>query len=172
MKNSNQEPALTEQQKLEYIMNSNPSLFDMVFDEYQDGHIKYKFGHKYLQERAEKQAALDLKLFEERQQAIYKRSSPKTGDYVLMPSGDVSRITVDNWPDSVQIGGTWGGSYYINSNGGCSYSGSCGDSIRRDKLVDTGELKSGQCWLFSGEWSGAGRGVSLPLQFRVWKLEE
>lgn len=147
------------------LIHSNPVIFDLCFKGYENGKIIYSEPTQYAISKAEK----DLKLFEERQEAIYKRTKISDGDWVLLKNGEYSRVTVSQWEDSIQIGGYFGSSVYINSNGSGSYSGGCGDSIDKSKLVHVGEHKEASCWLFHEGYSGAGRGVYATLKFKVWK---
>jgi hypothetical protein len=121
-------------------------------------------------QRAIDKAKADLAIFNERQQAIYNRTKISEGDWVRMPDGSMSRVTVASWPDTIQIGGHSGSSVYIHESGRGSYSGGCGDSIERDRLVDTGEYEEAGCWIFSGNRSGAHRGVYSALKFKVFEL--
>ncbi len=147
------------------IMQSNPSLYGLRFVDHKNGKPVYSEPTQYAAKKAEQ----DKAIFEERQKAIFARTRISEGDYVHRLDGTFSRITVHQWPEHVQIGGHEHGSYYLNSNGFCSYSGSCGDILERAKLVDSGDYKRGSCWIFSQNSSGAGRGVYATLLFKVWK---
>ena len=91
--------------------------------------------------------------------------------WVLLPNGEYSRVTVNSWSDSIQIGGNFGSSVYINKNGFGSYSGSCGDSIELEKIEPTNEYKDAMCWIFHEGYAGAHRGVYHILKFKVWRVK-
>lgn len=152
-------------ENLMQIINSNPSIFDLTFKDYVNGKIIFSEPS----ERAIAKAKKDLSIFEECQQAIYKREKISEGDWVQLKDGSFSRVTVASWSDSIQIGGYFGSSVYIHTSGNGSYSGGCDESIKRSELIDTGEFKDASCWHFHEGSSGANRGVSFTLKFKVWK---
>jgi hypothetical protein len=152
-------------EQIQYIINSNPSLFDLRFKDYVNGKITYTEPSKY----AIQDATKDLELFQQRQKLLYDKKIIGKGDWVILKDGRKERVTVTEWNDTIQVGGSFGGSYHVNKYGGCSYSGGCGDLINRNELVSTDNFEEGSCWIFSQDWSGAGRGVYNILKFRVWK---
>ena len=152
---------------LKTILRSNPSIFNLKFEGYENGKVIFSEPTEYALKAAQK----DFELFQERQQKIFERQTIAQGDWVLLPNGEYSRVTVDSWPDSIQIGGHFGSSVYINSNGTGSYSGGCGDSIDKKNIEPTDEYKDGLCWLFHEGYSGAHRGVSHVLKFKVWRAK-
>ena len=151
-------------QPIEYIINSNASLFGLKFIDWVDG--KPVFSEP--SENAIKEAKKDLELFTERQEAIYKRTKITCGDWVQLKDGTFSRVTV-LYDNQIQIGGSENGSYHISKGGTCSYSGGCGDIVEKIKLKKTTRYKNGLCWIFSQEWTGAHRGVNNILEFKIWK---
>lgn len=151
--------------QIQTIIHSNPTLFDLYFKGYEGGKIIYSEPSQ----RAISEAEQDLKIFNEIQQAIYNRDSISDGDWVLLKNGEYSRVTVTAWQDSIQVGGTYGGSVHMGKSGKGSYSGSCGDLIDRANLEATTEYREAMAWIFSKGWAGAGRGVYSPLQFKVWR---
>jgi hypothetical protein len=155
----------TKEEQLQFIINSNPTLFGLRFKDYIDGKIVLTEPS----ENAIKTAERDYELFQKCQEAIYQRTTPAMGDWVELEDGRFERITVHLGENTLQVGGTFGGSFYIYDNGRCSYSGGCGDPIKREEIVPTDNYKEGQCWLFSDNWPGANRGVYNILRFKVWK---
>jgi len=149
----------------EQIIKSNPSLFDLHFKDYVNGNVVLSDPT----ERAINEAEESLQIFKDRQEAIYARTKIAEGDWVILRNGDKSRVTVADWDNTIQVGGYSGGSYHLNSNGTCSYSGGCGDPINRDELVDTGEYMDGKAWIFHRGQSGANRGVTATVKFKVWE---
>jgi hypothetical protein len=148
-----------------YIINSNRQLFNLTIKGYTNGNIVFNEPS----EEALKRANKDLELFTERQNKIYERTEISMGDYVIQKNGQISRITVYSPDNLIQVGGNYGGSFYIGKNGRCSYSGSCGDVVDIKKLQFTGEYKEGSCWIFSNDWTGANRGVYYVLKFKVYR---
>lgn len=147
------------------LMESNPELFHLSVESYEIGKITYKEPTATAKEMAER----NLKLFEERQEAIYKREKIAQGDWVILKDGTKSRVTVTEWGDSVQVGGHFSSSVFIYQNGFGSYSGGCGNSIDLKELVNTREYEDGLCWIFADNSAGAGRGINNVLKFKVWK---
>lgn len=151
-------------ESIEYIINSNLSLFGLQFLDYVDGKPIYSKPSN----EAIKLATIDLELFTERQEQIYKRTKISCGDWILLKDGTYSRVTV-LYDKQIQIGGNYNGSYHIFKNGVCSYSGSCGNIMEKKQLKKTTRLKDAECWIFSQDWVGAHRGVYNILKFKVWK---
>ena len=147
------------------LMEVNPNLFYLKVQDYKDGKVIYSEPTATAKEKAER----NLKLFQERQEAIYKREKIAQGDWVILKDGTKSRVTVSEWDDSIQVGGHFGSSVFINQSGTGSHSGSCGDSVNKSELVNTGEYEDGRCWIFADNSAGAGRGIYNVLKFKVWK---
>lgn len=120
-----------------------------------------------LSEKVIKRAEADLAEFKARQIAANESPVPTCGDWVMLNNSTFERITVHT-ERSVQIGGTENGSYYLLGNGGCLYSGLCGNSIPINSLSRSDMFRDGLCWLFSGGYSGPGLMVSKKMPFRVW----
>ena len=146
------------------IMHSNPLLFDLKVKDYSAPKWEYE---EPTQQQLEK-ALKYVELFKGRQEAIRERSEISQGDWVRLKDGSMSRVTVNHHTGTIQIGGGQG-SYHLFRNGYCSYSGGCGEQVKLSSLKDTGEYKPGGCWIFSNDWSGAGRGVHSELEFKVWQ---
>jgi hypothetical protein len=151
-------------ENVNFIINSNPTLFGLMFKDYQNGKVIYSEPSEYAKEEATK----DLVLFELRQNEINKRKDICCGDWVLLKNGKKERITVLS-TNVIQVGGNQNGSFYIFKSGNCSYSGSCGELIDKTKLKKTGDFLPGLCWIFSGDLTGGGRGVYNILNFKVWE---
>jgi hypothetical protein len=147
------------------IINSNPLFYKLYFKGYENGKIIYTDPT----EHDIKKALADLEIFKQRQEAINKRNVISEGDWVILKDGTYDRVTVA-WPTSgrIQVGGSSAG-LFINQNGHGSYSGGCGRGINTENIENTNEVKEGRCWIFSGNSSGAGRGVDSTLLFKVYK---
>jgi hypothetical protein len=156
---------MSREERIKFIIESNPSLFGLHVVDYKNGNLIMSDPSESALKKAEK----DYEHFQESQEAIYKREEISQGDWVEQEDGTLSRVTVSSWSDTVQVGGNYGGSFHVNSNGFCSYSGGCGDSIKREELFDTGDYKEGLCWIFSERYVGAHRGVNNILRFKLWK---
>lgn len=148
---------------------NNPSIYSLQLIGYD-----YKTGPKYADPGpiTQNRAEIDLKLFEARQKAIFDRENISEGDYVKDKDGNFSRVTVTQWPEDVQIGGHESNAVFIHKSGTGSYSGTCGECIKRSNLRLTGEYKSGAAWIFSNDSAGAGRGVYKQLLFKVYEIIE
>lgn len=100
---------------------------------------------------------------------------PRVGDFIRLPRKhrhhvEYTRITHD-WGDTVQTGGTAGGSYYLYGPG-LSYSGSLDRGICKAQLIPTGEAREGSVWFFNEGISGAGRGKYFSVPMRVFAIRE
>lgn len=142
------------------FINFNPIIYGLQFQDYRDGKIIYTQPDKF----AISKALIDLDLFQKRQEAIDNRTKISEGDWIIRKSGEYERVSVARG-GYIQAGGN--GSNYISQTGFCSYSGSCGDRIEKVELTD--ETMEGSCWIFSGDWSGAHRGVYNFLKFKVYR---
>jgi hypothetical protein len=147
------------------MLQSNPSIYDAkeLSYSYENGATYAPPVGRYLA-----QFVKDIQFFVESQIAIYSRTEISQGDWVLLKDGTYSRVTVNCWDDSIQVGGCYGNAVYINGNGFASYSGTCGDVIERKDIEPSDFYKAGKCWIFSNRNSGAHRGVTNILNFKVW----
>ena len=110
------------------------------------------------------------KLFSQRQEAIYRREKPSKGDWVLLPNGEMKRITIISETGFFQLNNPEAGRFHIFKSGYCDFSGSCGDLYKDKKLILTDQYKEGYCWIFSKDIPGPHRGVWRKLRFKVWKI--
>lgn len=119
----------------------------------------------YIIEKAEK----DIALIKERIKNYHNRPGFKVGGFIHLPDGQ--KVIISHvWEDTVQTSG--GGSMHINSSGGISYSGGLDSGIKKDDLILTDELDSGQIWIFHEGLSGANRGVYYNMPFPVYKTKD
>lgn len=103
--------------------------------------------------------------------ALNKQQGARVGDFLKLTPPDprcpnYTRFTHD-WGDTIQTGGTVGGSYYL-ANGFLSYSGGLDPGIATADLILTDEVKDGHVWFFDEDISGAGRGLTFDAQMRVF----
>lgn len=113
-------------------------------------------------------------LLEARLAALNARPGPRVGDYLRLPRlhprlGEWTRITHDHG-DLLQTGGNAGSSYYLGAGGGVSYSGGLDRGVIPGHLVPTADTRPGNCWFFDEGRSGAGRGVTFTVEWRVFDL--
>lgn len=92
-------------------------------------------------------------------------TSPRIGDYIRFPSGELERFS-SGWVDGLQT--SPGGSFYLCHNGAASFSGSLNPSTPRDKITLTSETLPGSFWFFHHDLPGAGRGVYFDIPCRVY----
>jgi hypothetical protein len=97
--------------------------------------------------------------------AYDKIDGPRVGDFLELPNGDLTRFTYD-WGFKLQTGL---GSFYLG-NGYCSFSGSLNHGISTDDVVRTDRTRSGSCWFFEDDIPGAGRGLDITADFRVFAV--
>lgn len=153
--------------KAAQLCAANPSIFRLTISGTDE---KGRLVFSEPTERMIEKAMGDLEEFQRRQDAIRKRTEVAQGDWLLTLDGSYERITVASSSSKyIQIGGYFGSSVYINSNGRGSYSGGCGRQLETAAIQPTPDYKPACCWLFHEGSSGAGRGVNYVLDFKVWK---
>jgi len=90
---------------------------------------------------------------------------PRIGDYVRFPTGQLERFSHD-WGDGLQTSA--GGSFFLCTNGGASFSGGLNPCTPADKLKLTNATLPGSFWIFHHDIAGAGRGVYFKIPCRVF----
>lgn len=113
---------------------------------------------------------INLQLLHNKLEERGKTIAPLVGDYLLLPYGIYTRFT-HIWEDRAQTGGG-SNSFYLCSNGDCSYSGSLDSGVKLDEIELTQEVKEGEIWFFDKGISGADRGVHYAIPCRVFKPKE
>jgi hypothetical protein len=91
---------------------------------------------------------------------------PRVGDYIIMPDGSYERAAYV-WEDGVQ---TCTSGSFAFSQCGASMSGSLNPSIPMEKLVNTGEKKAGNFWVFHHDFWMADNAVGFSCACRVFKV--
>ena len=116
-------------------------------------------------------ALINEEILKDRTDAFNSHSGARVGDYLKLPDGQYTRFT-HLWEDSIQTGGTEGGSYYLGNSGNLSYSGGLDPGVKLSDIEETTERKKGSIWFFDKDISGAGRGVYNLILCKVFKLKE
>jgi hypothetical protein len=116
------------------------------------------------------EAKKNLLIIAERIEKRKERTEILQGDVVIEKDGSRSRVTVNQWSDSIQVGGG-SGSYHMSNGGGASYSGGCGNLIKISELELTNETEEHRFWMFSAGSAGAHRGVDFYAPVKVWKVK-
>jgi len=112
----------------------------------------------------------NLELLQERSAEFDNRQGIRVGDFLSLPCGRLDRFTHD-WGEEIgeiQAGGS--GNFFLGL-GYVSYSGSLDASIPKRMLRDSGKKQKGSVWFFDGDFSGAGRGVWMEMEFRVFEID-
>lgn len=93
---------------------------------------------------------------------------PDIGDYVLFPSGELERFSHD-WGNGFQT--SPGGSFYLLANGRSSFSsGGLNPTIPVESIEEfPGARLLGRFWFFHHGRAGAGRGVYVDSECRVFR---
>lgn len=151
----------TIQERKNILMRSNPEMYGVI-DEWTPEGIVYSEPTA----KGIKALGKDISILDKRQAAVYNRTTPAVGDWVRLKTGRIDRINTIHEDGDIQVGEK--GSFYLFHGGGCSYSGLGGELIENINLKATEKYKYGECWIFSGNESGAGRGVSNVVKFKVW----
>lgn len=151
---------------LQKMLYSNPNIYYLQLKGY-----TYHRGAVYHRptERGMKVARTDWDLFKDRQEAIYNRTEIAQGDFVRLKDRSISRVTVTRMGNHIQVGGSRNSALYVSPEGYGSYSGSCGDVISLVNIQPTSEYIEGDCWIFSQDRSGAHRGVTNTLRWKLWQ---
>jgi len=119
----------------------------------------------------------DLQLFTTIQENMANINEPKDGDFVEYEKGKYSRISTDRHDGTFQISNNIG--IFVSADGSSSASGCTWDSdfdyiesdrLTLDNLKPTTKTMKGECWTFSGNYAGGGRGVRFDINFKVWLL--
>lgn len=116
----------------------------------------------------------NISILHSRLSAREKLSGPRVGDWLRRLDGSETRMThiwdLDEDGLHVQDGGTFGGSFYLQSTGHEDYSGGLNPGIPASTMELTEEIKDGLVWFFDRDWPGADRGVTFKIQERVWRV--
>lgn len=119
--------------------------------------------------------AIDGTILAERTFKRSARSGPRVGDFIYLLDGTLHRFTYA-WDDGLQTTYRWRetgnvetGSFYLNSNGDVSYSGSLDSSIPLEQIQDTGEHQAGDFWFFHHNEHKAHNGVQVKAPCRVFR---
>jgi len=114
----------------------------------------------------------NLDMLQARLSAREQITGPRVGDWIVRLDGKESRATYV-WDDEdgpwIQDGGGSMGSFYLMRHGYEDYSGGLDPGIKASCLELTGETKEGFVWIWDRDSPGQNRGVSFPIQERVWK---
>lgn len=122
---------------------------------------------------------VDTTILQNRYDARYfsYKGRPRVGDFIQDTAGTMRRVSHcwegwedEKFPDGYQTSGQNEGSYYLNSSGGCEYSGGLYPSEPWDSIAWTPNVKLGSVWIFHhNEWRSH-NGVYSTMLFPVWKL--
>jgi hypothetical protein len=91
---------------------------------------------------------------------------PRVGDYVIMLDGSIERAA-HVWDDAVQT--CISGSFALD-NGYASMSGSLNPGIPKEKLINTGNTKQGDFWVFHHNHWMAHNAIGVTCSCRVFKV--
>jgi hypothetical protein len=96
-----------------------------------------------------------------------KQDRPRVGDFIRIPGRGLHRFC---FAHEFGMQTTPGGSFYVGTCGGVDYSGSLDRCKLYERFKPTGETIKGRFWFFSHNRPGAGRGVDIFLDCRVYDL--
>ena len=109
----------------------------------------------------------DTEILAERTARFNARPGPRVGDFVIMPSGDMSRFTHD-WGKDIQTGGM-DGRFYFDRSGALDYSGGLDPAIPKSKLRQRDDFRDGSAWFFHHDMRRAHNGVDVTVRCRVYE---
>ena len=113
---------------------------------------------------------IDRRLLAKRIEAWNCRTEPRVGDFIIMPDGELRRLT-HNWLIGLQT--TWkgeGGTFYLSTDGYGDYSGGLDSQIPNDKIENTGETREGNFWFFHHDNARAHNGITVKVPCRVYRV--
>lgn len=113
------------------------------------------------------------KLLEKRSRQRQEATGPLVGDFVLFPDPKAEGVTREerishDWGEDIGVQTSRGGSFHLG-DGFTSFSGSLNPVVPLEKLIDTGEVRQGRFWFFSGNWPRANNGVDVEAPCRVYR---
>lgn len=110
-------------------------------------------------------------MVERRNQIENENNHPIVGDFILLKSGDCLRVTIDRHTGEFQA--SPGGSYHLDSGGGFSFSGGCGDLYNSKDFVLSKLERPGSFWFWHTlKGPGGGNGAYTKAFFRVFLEKE
>lgn len=112
----------------------------------------------------ERDLLLAQERFANRQQL---KEAPLVGDWVIMANDRYYRVA-ENWGDRTQPSA--GGSFCLHKEGGASMSGGLEDSIPKDQLILTEEVKLAQFWFPHHGYLTGGCAVYLNMPCPVYRF--
>jgi hypothetical protein len=112
----------------------------------------------------------NAEILKERVENFNLRTGPRTGDFINLPYGLLTRITYV-WENHVQTGGTSFGQYYMGGNY-LSYSGPLDRGVLISDLILSPVIIDGNVWIFDEDIQGANRGITFSVPMRVYNLKE
>ena len=108
----------------------------------------------------------DQALFVKFVAAREKLDGPRIGDYLRFPTGELERFSHD-LGDALQT--SPGGSIFLNSAGGCSFSGGLNPSTPLSAMSQLLANLPGTFWFFHHGLAEAGRAVYFNIDCRVYQ---
>lgn len=116
---------------------------------------------------------LDATILSIRLTAWNARSGPRIGDKIQMNDGSIRRLAHDSGTDIQTTSRSEPGDqrFYLG-HGYCSFSGSLGDVIAKDRLYDTELIEDGSVWFFHHDRVKAFNAVQAKIPCRVYKLKD
>lgn len=105
-------------------------------------------------------------------QAFDARPGPRVGDFVWTLDGKLRRFTYD-WGEALQVTAYEdlgrGANFYMGICGYAEFSGSLDPGIEKTKLVDSGEIRPANFWMFDQGVTGAHRGRTYSVDVKIWR---
>ena len=109
----------------------------------------------------------NVKILKNRMFGFDGREGPRVGDYLIRLDGSITRLTYD-WGDAIQTGGDHYGQYYLGDDY-LSYSGGLDESVAKENMEFTGEMKPGMVWFFDRDIRAAHNAVEFEVPMRIYK---
>ena len=99
-------------------------------------------------------------------EAWINRTSPKQGDKILLKTGELLSVSVDHSDEKFQAGH---GSIYLYSEGGMSFSGSCGDCYEAKNFKKSSNKAVQKVWTFDRGNARGNNGVNFEISVGIWE---
>jgi hypothetical protein len=163
--------------KLENHLRDNLSLSDyqllITGEEFCHEEAKLIFDATKFKKELIKKIKENSKLAQQRIDVKLNLSVPTTGDFLKIGKEYYRLVSVSHSQGIFQY--CHDGSFYLNDNGNCSYSGGfCfdhGSNFKAEELKVTNKFEIGRFWFFSQDKAKAHNGVYFNDKFKVWKLK-
>lgn len=113
---------------------------------------------------------MDMVIARKREGAFNAITTPRGGDFVIMPDGTLERFSHIFGGTALQTSAA--GSWYLGSGGYVEFSGGCNPPIPLKLIVFTGDTRQGQFWFSHHNRHEAHSAVYVSMECRVYQVQK